>query len=183
MPVPLAQFVKQLEDSGVLAGDTLKAFLPPKSEPKDAEELAKEREVPPIIRWTRCFRRWRNCCDSHVLCQHHWAGEPNVPACPEVSTAPRRQLPGFSVTGKLKRQFTSRGDLVMVARGHVKNSVLVLNDGVRLPEGHEVSVFLRLAENKKTHSVLNIPPVSVGAVLRPLTSGDDLLGEMLEARS
>jgi len=71
----------------------------------------------------------------------------------------------------------------MVARGHVKNSVLVLNDGVRLPEGHEVSVFLRLAENKKTHSVLNIPPVSVGAVLRPLTSGDDLLGEMLEARS
>src|SRR5450631_4384794 len=42
MPVPLEQFVKHLEDSGILAGDTLKDFLPPKSEPKDAEELAKE---------------------------------------------------------------------------------------------------------------------------------------------
>jgi hypothetical protein len=33
------------------------------------------------------------------------------------------------------------------------------------------------------HSILDIPPVSVGAVLRPLTSDDDLLGEMLEGRS
>ena len=42
MAVPLEQFVKQLEDSGILAGDTLQDFLPPKSEPKDAEELARE---------------------------------------------------------------------------------------------------------------------------------------------
>jgi serine/threonine-protein kinase len=42
MPVPVEQFVKQLTDSGVLAGDTLKDFLPPLSQPKDAEELAKE---------------------------------------------------------------------------------------------------------------------------------------------
>jgi len=42
MPVPLEQFVKHLEDSGILAGDTLNDFLPPKSEPKDAEELARE---------------------------------------------------------------------------------------------------------------------------------------------
>ena len=42
MAVPLEKFVKQLEDSGILAGDTLKDFLPPKSEPKDAEELARE---------------------------------------------------------------------------------------------------------------------------------------------
>lgn len=42
MPVPLEQFVKQLEDSGILAGDTLQAFLPPKASPKDAEELARE---------------------------------------------------------------------------------------------------------------------------------------------
>src|SRR5438874_13392058 len=42
MPVPLEQFVKQLEDSGILAGDTLKDFIPPKSSPKDAEELALE---------------------------------------------------------------------------------------------------------------------------------------------
>ncbi|HWB10781.1 MAG TPA: family 16 glycoside hydrolase [Pirellulales bacterium] len=42
MPLPLDKFIKQLEDSGVLAGDTLKDFLPPKNEPKDAEELARE---------------------------------------------------------------------------------------------------------------------------------------------
>lgn len=33
------------------------------------------------------------------------------------------------------------------------------------------------------HSVLDIPPVSLGQMLRPLTPGDDLLGEMLEGRS
>jgi serine/threonine protein kinase len=42
MAVPLKQFVKNLEDSGILAGDTLKDFLPPRSEPKGAEELARE---------------------------------------------------------------------------------------------------------------------------------------------
>ena len=42
MAIPLEQFVKQLEDSGILAGDTLKDFIPPKASPKDAEELARE---------------------------------------------------------------------------------------------------------------------------------------------
>src|SRR5579863_9911102 len=42
MAVPLERFIKQLEESGVLAGDTLKDFLPPKGKPKDAEELARE---------------------------------------------------------------------------------------------------------------------------------------------
>lgn len=42
MAVPLEQFVKQLEESGILAGDTLQDFLPPRGEPKDAEELARE---------------------------------------------------------------------------------------------------------------------------------------------
>jgi serine/threonine-protein kinase len=42
MAVPLERFVKQLQDSGILAGETLKDFLPPKGEPKDAEELARE---------------------------------------------------------------------------------------------------------------------------------------------
>jgi len=42
MPVPLEQFVKHLEDSGILAGDTLKDFIPPKASPKDAEELVRE---------------------------------------------------------------------------------------------------------------------------------------------
>jgi serine/threonine-protein kinase len=42
MPVPLEQFVKQLEDSGILAGETIKDFIPPKASPKDAEDLARE---------------------------------------------------------------------------------------------------------------------------------------------
>ena len=42
MPVPLEQFVKHLEDSGILAGDTLRDFIPPKASPKDAEELLRE---------------------------------------------------------------------------------------------------------------------------------------------
>lgn len=42
LAVPLKQFVKQLENSGILAGDTLQEFIPPKASPKDAEELARE---------------------------------------------------------------------------------------------------------------------------------------------
>jgi len=42
MPAPLEQFVKHLEDSGVLAGETLKDFIPPKAAPKDAQELVRE---------------------------------------------------------------------------------------------------------------------------------------------
>ncbi len=42
MAVPLEKFVELLEDSGILAGDTLQDFLPPKREPKTAEELALE---------------------------------------------------------------------------------------------------------------------------------------------
>ena len=65
----------------------------------------------------------------------------------------------------------------------MQNGVVVLDDGVRLPEGQEVSVLVRLAANEKTHGVMDIPPVSIGAVLHPLTSEDDLLAEMLEAGS
>ncbi len=42
MAVPLEKFVQQLEDSGVIAGETLKDFLPPKASPTSAEELALE---------------------------------------------------------------------------------------------------------------------------------------------
>jgi len=78
----------------------------------------------------------------------------------------------------------------MVARGRVQNGVVVLDNGVRLPEGQEVTVLAldtvptspRL-EGVRPHSVLDIPPVSVGAVLHPLTADDDLLGEMLEGRA
>jgi hypothetical protein len=33
------------------------------------------------------------------------------------------------------------------------------------------------------HSILDIPPVFLGAALRPLSADDDLLGEMLEGRA
>ena len=33
------------------------------------------------------------------------------------------------------------------------------------------------------HRILDIQPVHLGAVLRPLTADDDLLGEMLEGRT
>jgi hypothetical protein len=77
----------------------------------------------------------------------------------------------------------------MVARGRVQNGVVVLDDGVRLPEGQEVTVLTggtALAtppiQGSPPHSLLNVPPVSLGPVLRTLTAGDDLLGEMLEGR-
>ena len=77
----------------------------------------------------------------------------------------------------------------MVAHGRVQNGVVVLEDGVRLPEGLRVTVLASgqvgvgaRVEGPPSHSILDIPPVSVGAVLHPLTSDDDLLGEMLEGR-
>jgi hypothetical protein len=77
----------------------------------------------------------------------------------------------------------------MVARGRVQNGVVVLDNSVRLPEGQEVTVLAPdtvptspRIEGARPHSVLDIPTVSVGAVLRPLTADDDLLGDMLDGR-
>ena len=77
----------------------------------------------------------------------------------------------------------------MIARGRVQNGVVVL-EGVRLPEGQVVTVSAPgkvlatpLPGQPLPHSILDIPPVSVGAVLRPLASDVDLLGEMLEGRA
>jgi hypothetical protein len=72
----------------------------------------------------------------------------------------------------------------MVARGHVKNGVVVVDDDVQLTEGQEVTIWVPSGTSNGTqsYSLLDIPPVSVGAVLRPLSSEDDLLGEMLEDR-
>src|SRR5258708_6657457 len=42
MPVPLEQFVKRIEDSGIVASETLAEFVPPRASPRDAEELARE---------------------------------------------------------------------------------------------------------------------------------------------
>jgi hypothetical protein len=35
----------------------------------------------------------------------------------------------------------------------------------------------------KAHGLLDIPPVSLGSVVRSVTADDDLLAEMLEGRS
>ena len=70
----------------------------------------------------------------------------------------------------------------MVTRGHVQNGVIVLDQDVQLPDGLEVSVFVPLAANQGGHSILDVPPVSMGKMMRPLGPDDDLLEEMLEGR-
>lgn len=71
----------------------------------------------------------------------------------------------------------------MVARGVVHGGVVVLQDGQSLPEGQEVTVFTLPESKVAGHSILDIPPISLGKALVPLTADDDLLGEMLEGRS
>ena len=71
----------------------------------------------------------------------------------------------------------------MVVRGRVQNGVVVLTNGVRLPEGQEVTVLAPPPAGSPAHGILDIPPISLGAVVRPITADDDLLGEMLEGRS
>jgi hypothetical protein len=70
----------------------------------------------------------------------------------------------------------------MVARGRVRNGVVVLDDGVRLLEGQEVMVLTPATplQDAQPQGVLDIACVSVGAVLRPFMADDDLLGDMLE---
>jgi len=59
-----------------------------------------------------------------------------------------------------------------------------------LPLEQQESLIKWLSERMRTrrlngtspHSVLDIAPVSLGRVIRPLSAEDDLLGEMLEER-
>jgi hypothetical protein len=75
----------------------------------------------------------------------------------------------------------------MVLVGRIQNGVVVLPGSKLLPEGQEVTVIVpeptRAADGRPAgHSILDIPPISLGPALRPLSSDDDLLGEMLEDR-
>lgn len=66
------------------------------------------------------------------------------------------------------------------------NGVIVLDNRVNLAEGQEVTILASVPRSARVgvpHSVLDIPAVSVGAVLRPLAADDDLLDEMLDGRS
>ncbi|HEV2970922.1 MAG TPA: hypothetical protein VGY55_13200 [Pirellulales bacterium] len=73
----------------------------------------------------------------------------------------------------------------MVVRGHVQNGVVVLDNGVRLPEGEEVTVLAAAPtqDSPQPHSLLDIPPVSLGSLVRPFIAGEDRLGELLEGRT
>lgn len=42
MVVSLEQYIKQIEDSGLITSEVLSQFIPPQKEPRDAEELARE---------------------------------------------------------------------------------------------------------------------------------------------
>jgi len=59
-----------------------------------------------------------------------------------------------------------------------------------LPHDQQERLFVWLTErlakqpvkSMHSHSVLDIPPVSLGKIIHPLDGNDDLLGEMLEDR-
>ena len=62
-----------------------------------------------------------------------------------------------------------------------ENGVLKLEPPLPLKNQERVRVTVERLD-RAAHSVLDIRPVSLGQVLRPLTADDDLLGEMLEGR-
>lgn len=62
-----------------------------------------------------------------------------------------------------------------------EGGVLKLEHPLPLQEHEKVRVTVESLTGGG-HSVLDIPPVSLGGVLKPLSSDDDLLGEMLEGR-
>ena len=62
-----------------------------------------------------------------------------------------------------------------------ENGVLKLEQPLPFKNRERVRVTVELLD-KRTHSVLDIRPVSLGQVLRPPGTDDDLLGEMLQDR-
>jgi hypothetical protein len=76
---------------------------------------------------------------------------------------------------------------VEITLEQLRKAILQLPDAQRRELLHEIerahSTDVARATGPKPHSILDVPPVSLGAVLRPLTSDDDLLGEMLEGRA
>lgn len=72
----------------------------------------------------------------------------------------------------------------MIVRGRVQNGVVVLDEGVHLPDRMEVIVLGTdtASATRLAHSVLDIPAVLLGPVLHVPTAEDELLGEMLDGR-
>jgi len=85
--------------------------------------------------------------------------------------------PAASIVDKLRTQRAPLATMdVRIAATALSRRLILLIE--RVP-----STDVARAAAPKPHSILDIPPVRVGAVLRPLTSDDDLLGEMLEDRA
>lgn len=61
-------------------------------------------------------------------------------------------------------------------------AALPLDEQKQLLRSLESRIGQDVAKPPSKHSVLDIPTVSVGEILQPLTRDDDLLGEMLEGR-
>ena len=76
---------------------------------------------------------------------------------------------------------------VEITLEQLRNAILQLPDPQRRELLEEIERFPSTNAERpaapKPHSILDIPPVHVGAVLRPLISDDDRLGEMLEGRA
>jgi hypothetical protein len=70
----------------------------------------------------------------------------------------------------------------MVTQGRVQNGVIVLAEGVSLPEGQLVTVLAQSTASPNGHGVLDIQRVSLGAIAQPIHPDDDLLAEMLDGR-
>ena len=68
-----------------------------------------------------------------------------------------------------------------VVQATYENGVLKLEQPLPLKDQEHVRVTVESLA-RGNHSVLDIQPVSLGEVLNPLTSNDDLLDEMLEGR-
>lgn len=68
-----------------------------------------------------------------------------------------------------------------VVQATYENGVLKLEQPLPLKDQEQVRVTVESLA-RGGHSLLDIRPVSLGEVLKPLTSDNDLLGEMLEGR-
>ena len=68
-----------------------------------------------------------------------------------------------------------------VVEATYENGVLRLERPLPLKDLEKVRITVE-SLTAGCHSIMDIGPVSLGKVLRPLSADDDLLGEMLEGR-
>lgn len=68
-----------------------------------------------------------------------------------------------------------------IVQATYENGVLKLEQPLPLKDQEQVRVTVESLACG-SHSLLDIRPVNLGEVLKPLTSEDNLLGEMLEGR-